>query len=233
MLDNIKRKITFKLTTIIKQLQSPNHKEIFSSIYKNQVWGNVPNSPFYSGGGSDEEYAKPYVEAIVRYIRENKIKSVVDLGCGDFRIGKEICEKTRVNYMGIDVVPELVEYNKKNFASDDVDFDQLNIVYDPLPKGELYLIRQVFQHLSNQDIRRVLKKLSSTQHLIITEHQPAGSYIANLDKVPGSGIRLEVNSGVFLDKSPFNKKIKKLTEMPSDRNSIIATYIVYNYNTKN
>jgi hypothetical protein len=91
-----------------------------------------------------------------------------------------------------------------------IDFRCVDIVKDELPKGEVVIIRQVLQHLSNADIALVLPKLAAFKYLIITEHIPVGNFVPNLDKPSGLGIRmhngLKKDSGVVITEPPFNFK---------------------------
>lgn len=56
------------------------------------MWGNNNNEyKGSSGGGSDVYLNKDtYVQVLKNFINTNGIKTVVDLGCGDFRCGKLI-----------------------------------------------------------------------------------------------------------------------------------------------
>ena len=87
-----------------------------------------------------------------------------------------------------------------------------------LPPADLCLIRQVFQHLSNQQIAEVLAKLGVFSHVIVTEHYPAQlrGCVPNLDKPPGPDTRLLDGSAVFLDQPPFDGTTRLLltTEAP-------------------
>ena len=88
----------------------------------------------------------------------------------------------------------------------------------------------MLQHLSNADIEKVLKKCRKYAHVIITEHQPVGdNIIPNVDQKIHAGIRLGANSGVYLDKPPFNKKLQELlTVFPeAEKNSKITTFRVF------
>src|SRR5262245_52404872 len=62
--------------------------EAFSEIYAQNLWGGEAGE-FYSGTGSEAFYAPPYAEMVKKLIAENDIKTVVDLGCGDFRIASK------------------------------------------------------------------------------------------------------------------------------------------------
>lgn len=207
-------------------------KKIFSYIYKSNVWGGEKGN-FYSGPGSDEKVTKEYVSIVNTFIKNNNIKSVVDVGCGDFRVGALIW-KQGITYTGIDIVPELISNNQKKFGSFNVGFKCLNAVTDELPDGEVCLIRQVLQHLSNQHIQTILHKCRKFRYVIVSEHIPKGlDVIPNLDMSASWDIRAIKNSGVFIEEPPYNIQTKTLLEVdPSHEgysNSVIRTSLITNY----
>ena len=57
-------------------------------------------------------------------------------------------------YNGVDIVDELIEHNRKTFRHPNIRFHCMDAAKDnvDLPFGELLIIRQVLQHLSNADI---------------------------------------------------------------------------------
>ncbi len=182
-------------------------EEVFSEIYREGVWGGGPE-PFYSGSGSSEEtIVKPYVAAVKAFLRAypSGKPAVVDLGCGDFSVGRQIVEDC-ASYTGVDVVPDLIRHHQETVADPRVKFLHLDIVRDELPPGDVCFVRQVFQHLSNDQISRVLAKLGRYQTVFVTEHYPhdAPGVVPNRDKVHGGGVRLFEQSGVYLDEPPFN-----------------------------
>jgi SAM-dependent methyltransferase len=132
----------------------------------------------------------------------------VDLGCGDFTVGKKIAA-LGIDYTGADVVPALIRHHSALHGSDRVRFLQLDIVNDTLPEGDLCLIRQVLQHLSNAQIATILPKLARYRHVLITEHYPApGPHVVpNRDKTHGHDTRIEDDSAVFLEHTPFEARI--------------------------
>jgi SAM-dependent methyltransferase len=153
---------------------------------------------------------------------------VVDLGCGDFRVGLQFVSN-ELNYVGVDVVPKLVEHLNETKANEQISFQCLNIAEDELPKGEVCLIREVLQHLSNDEIGKVLRNCKHFKYLIITEYQPPPrrNIVPNLDIPHGSQIRLHFNSGVYLDKPPFNLKISEiLAEVEAAEGNLIGTFLI-------
>lgn len=188
--------------------------EIFSEIYRNNMWGGRPGE-FYSGDGSGDEISAAYVQTVRRYIETHDVRSVVDLGCGDFRVGAQLL-RPGLSYIGVDVVPALVESHQRTFARDGVSFEVGDIIDGELPKGELYLLRQVLQHLSNDQINRVLAKLGDKPHVVIAEHHPAPGRFRryNHDKPPGRDIRVPFGSGVYLDQAPFSFPCRVIATTP-------------------
>jgi Methyltransferase domain len=179
---------------------------IFSEVYATNVWGGESGG-FYSGGGSDDEFAEPYCAYLNGFLARLDAEPLVlvDLGCGDFRVGRRLLSP-RVRYLGIDVVPSLIDFNEQTYGDEGVSFECLDVTQDALPDGDVCLVRQVLQHLSNAEIRDVLGRLEKYSHVLVTEHyfRNDAELIRNLDKPHGPDTRLAKNSGVYLDEAPFN-----------------------------
>jgi hypothetical protein len=178
--------------------------EIFADIYRNNRWGGEHGN-YHSGSGSTLRHAELYAGLVKRFVREHDVQHLVDLGCGDFRIGAQLAEAT-VTYTGIDIVPSLIEDNRRRYGNDRVRFECLDIIEDELPEGDLCLVRQVLQHLSNEQIGRVLRNVARYRWVIVTEHYPAAAKLRrkNVDKPCGEDVRIYDGSAVFLDAPPFN-----------------------------
>ncbi|TCI90569.1 class I SAM-dependent methyltransferase [Tenacibaculum sp. M341] len=190
-------------------------KDVMEQIYEKHLWGNNGDE-FYSGSGSHNEYiVQPYIKFVTSFLNSFKTPlTVCDLGCGDFNIGKQLVKHSE-KYIAVDIVPNLIKYNQQKFTAENLEFHCLNIANDELPKGDCALIRQVLQHLSNEEILNVTKKLTQYKYLIITEHLPETDFIPNKDIVTSLGIRLKKKSGVNLLASPFNLKITNQKELLS------------------
>lgn len=199
-------------------------ERIFTEIYTNNSWGGEAGE-FNSGSGtSDRSVTDAYVDAVTKFIFENHLegKRFVDLGCGDFRVGRRLVELCG-SYIGADVVRPLIDHLNKDFGGEGLSFVQIDLVADVLPEGDVCFIRQVMQNMSNKQIARLLPKLSKYQCVIITEHHPLDLDMSqpNLDKPCGSTIRLVRNSGVYLDREPFgleSSKLELILEVPGVTN---------------
>lgn len=201
-------------------------QETFSNIYSSGLWG-TSEAGFYSGFGShDEAIVAPYVEAVRAFVGEFPTRlDAVDLGCGDFNVGRQL-RNAFGKYTGCDVVADLIADNQQRYADLDVQFQVVNIASGPLPPGDVVLVRQVLQHLSNADISAALAKFSAYKYAIITEHLPARQgFKPNVDKPSGAQIRIYFDSGIVLTDPPFSLKPlsqKVLCELPQ-LNGVIRT----------
>ena len=189
-----------------------SNKEIFNKVYKEQYWGTNSDSRqlFFSGQGShDLLVVNTYVGAVARFLRGLSFKAtVLDLGCGDFNIGSKI-RRFCGTYIACDIVESLIEHNKKIFKSLDVDFRTLDATQEAIPKVQVIFIRQVFQHLSNDEIVKSLNHLrSACTYLVLTEEIPANhkKYKANKDIKTSYSTRWLINSYVNLTMPPFDLK---------------------------
>jgi SAM-dependent methyltransferase len=191
-------------------------KEVFTKIYKNNMWGGVKGE-YFSGTGSLDPSVNGYTKIIKDFIIKHKITRVVDLGCGDFRVGQQII-MPGMHYIGTDIVKPLIDHNKLMYSNENISFLCLDVIKDELPEGQLCLIRQVLQHLSNQEIVQIIKKIKQYRYVIITEHMPDPhrEIIPNKDIPHGPDTRISYDSAVYLNRFPFNVKISKIlldTEM--------------------
>ena len=184
-------------------------KAVMQQIYDQHLWGGSAYD-FYSGEGSHKkEILKPYFDAVSKFFKSfNGQLTVCDLGCGDFNVGRHLIEYFQT-YIAVDIVDNLIERNKSLFKYPNLEFNCLDIVEDPLPKSDCAILRQILQHLSNDEIMKISKKLKDYKYLIITEHLPLGDFVANRDIVTSMGNRTKYHSGVNLLQDPFNLDVKE------------------------
>jgi len=192
---------------------------------------------YNSGSGSDTVFSDPYCRMIGNYISHNNVRRIVDIGCGDFRVGERlltVVDLSEIYYLGIDVVPFLVKDLSSMYGSDVVEFVCFDITR-PWPinlrDGDLVLVRQVLQHLSNAQILFFLSMIKANNdaniQVIVTEHQYVGSdLIKNIDKVAGADNRSEFRSGVFLDMPPFSLMTKELLRLKMDKNNDLVSSLL-------
>jgi hypothetical protein len=182
-------------------------EEVFTDIYSKNRWGGKSGA-FCSGSGSHEPaIVSPYVAMLTTELNRIGAASLtaVDLGCGDYSVGRLLapcCGK----YIGADIVKPLVAHNQATYGTATVSFRHVDIIKDALPEGDICFVRQVLQHLSNEQIEAVLPQFGQFRWCFITEHHPSPGNLVlrNEDKDHGDHIRITRGSGVFLEHPPFN-----------------------------
>ncbi|MGB0973733.1 MAG: class I SAM-dependent methyltransferase [Flavobacteriaceae bacterium] len=204
-------------------------KDAMTQVYDMNLWGGDAHE-FYSGEGSHlTKFVAPYITVVQSFLQSfSNPLTVCDLGCGDFNIGKELVKYSK-NYIAVDIVENLIIRNQTRFKDENLEFKCIDIAKDQWPKGNCVILRQVLQHLSNNEIASIVSKLTEYKYVILTEHLPQDDFIANTDIISGQGIRLKNNSGVNILAEPFNVKVNDVQELlaiPLDNNKgIIKTYL--------
>ncbi|MEY8847927.1 class I SAM-dependent methyltransferase [Psychroserpens sp. XS_ASV72] len=175
-----------------------------NQIYEQHLWGGS-DFDFYSGEGShNPSIVEPYLKAVISFLKShNNNLTVCDLGCGDFNVGKQLLKYTK-SYTGIDIVEALIKRNKTKFNNKNLEFQCLDISKDQLPVADCIILRQVLQHLSNEEIQSIVENIKTYKYIILTEHIPRDSFEPNKDIISSQGNRLKYNSGVDLLRSPFD-----------------------------
>ncbi len=183
-------------------------KAVMNQIYEQKLWGGQAFD-FYSGTGShSQDIIAPYIRKVISFFNRHTNLVVCDLGCGDFNIGKHFVSHVK-QYMALDIVEPLINRNIKRYKYPNLTFACLDIANHNWPKADCIILRQVLQHLPNNEILSVVNKLQNYKYIIITEHLPVGNFSPNIDMISSQGIRLKKQSGVDLLKPPFNLKIKE------------------------
>lgn len=186
---------------------SGSTKDIFRDIYVNNKWGDEDS---FSGSGSNLNQTNIILQKIPRIINKYKIKSILDLPCGDFYWMKEFDFKD-LNYIGADIVPELINKNKSEFCSDNINFRILDLIYDELPNADLLFCRDCLVHFSFEDIIKALKNIKKTKckYFITTNFLKRES---NVNIATGSWRTLNLCKAPFYFPEPIEIILENCTE---------------------
>jgi hypothetical protein len=87
-------------------------KDTFDNIYKTNYWSSNES---YSGKGSQINTTINIRKALPKLFKKYKIKTLLDVPCGDFNWMKEV-DKTNIEYIGGDIVEEIVVNNNKKWG---------------------------------------------------------------------------------------------------------------------
>jgi 2-polyprenyl-3-methyl-5-hydroxy-6-metoxy-1,4-benzoquinol methylase len=153
-----------------------SNAEVFSKIYKEDLWHGG------SGAGSKLENIKEYVDILQKYIDKPEVKTVLDLGCGDWQFSKFL-DLSSVSYLGVDVVESVIESNSTSYSASNIKFISRDITTYEVPKADLIICKDVLQHLCNKDVVNILVKIitSSKFSLITNDFNPENTENKDID----------------------------------------------------
>lgn len=141
-------------------------EETFNRKYKTKGWGDNkdPDYKGSSGEGSKLSYnIDTYVPFLKHFINTYNIKTIVDLGCGDFVCGRAIYDGLDVNYIGYDTYGDVIKSNSHNFSKPKFTFVHLDFYSykERLVGGDLCIIKDVLQHWSLDTIYTFLDYITT------------------------------------------------------------------------
>lgn len=174
-------------------------KAIFTKIYDKNEWGNG------SGGGSTYEFNKDvYIPRMREFLKENVIKQVTDLGCGDWQCTRHIYDGLDIAYLGVDCVQSVIDENTRNhpeykFECRDV-FGEIEDICD----SEMYVLKDVIQHWSNKSVEEFMDKLMKKNFKYVVLVNCCGQHSDGQDTGDGQGRPLSAN---FYPLKKYNPKI--------------------------
>lgn len=138
-----------------------NKNSVFQEIYLSNVWGRG------SGYGSTKRATKRYRKFLQNFIRDHGIKTITELGCGDFQVMRHI-DLTGVSYTGYDVASIVVEQNNLNFTKSNLRFETLK-TYSDMKSGELLICKDVLQHLPMDEITAIIAQcFTNFKYVLVT-----------------------------------------------------------------
>lgn len=144
-------------------------KTRFEEIHKSNFWASDES---ISGPGSQLDQTETIRKELPNIIEKLKIKSLLDLPCGDFHWMKNI-DLGNIEYIGGDIVTNLIIQNNDKYKSENITFKELDLITDDLPKVDAILVRDCFIHLSEKQIKEALKNIKSSGiNYLITNNFP-------------------------------------------------------------
>lgn len=156
-----------RLARIVDRIRNSRSPEsTFASIYQSNGWSGEES---ISGPGSDTDQTRIISARIPELIAEMGFRTMLDAPCGDLHWIKRI-ELGVEQYIGGDIVPELVVRNEAEFAGTNRRFRAMDITSDNLPKVDLIFCRDCLVHLPLREASAALRnfKRSGSRYLLTT-----------------------------------------------------------------
>jgi SAM-dependent methyltransferase len=162
--------------------------EAFILAYQTGQWHHG------SGSGSSPANTRAYRRFLQGYMQENGIRSVLDVGCGDWQFSRLI-DWSGIAYTGLDVVPAVLERNWARYWQPGIRFacgDVLNGWH--LPYADLILVKDLLQHWPDTAIRELGVRLAGRRALLTYDLRHDGPHT---DTGPGGYRPLDLTGPPF------------------------------------
>ncbi len=145
------------------------NKFLFTYAYKHNSWADQSSR---SGTGSNLIQTSLIRIHIPQLLKQIGAKTLLDAPYGDFYWMKKVDLSFLDQYIGIDIVTELIEKNKAQYSSSTTKFYNLDIITDLLPQVDVILCRDCLQHLPDENIFEVIKnfKKSKSTYLLVSHY---------------------------------------------------------------
>lgn len=169
-----------------------DHRAIFTRIYRTNEWGDAES---VSGRGSTRARGADFSGDLLDLLRRLDTRVLLDAPCGDFNWIGEVADGVE-QYVGVDVVPELIAQNIQRHQRDGRSFLLADLTRDPLPRADVILCRDCLVHFSFADIRRALENFrrSGATYLLTTSYV---DYEKNIDIRTGGWRQLNLQRPPF------------------------------------
>jgi len=201
----------------------------FSRIYNHEEWGVEARSGLGSREGTTREF-RVFLEG---FLREHRITSVVDAGCGHWPSGyQRFMDWQGVHYTGVDVVPYVAEENHAYFSDPSVlrarglasAQSLVGSVCDTLPCADLLLVKDVLMHLPNAAVHSFLRSSIDVQParyravMLVQNSVPPVSIREMIDIDPGQLLPFNIAA------PPFNAPFADTFRWESDEPKVVQLW---------
>ena len=143
-----------------------DHATVFSRIHREQHWGDGEG---ISGPGSTEARGAQFRDDLIATLRRLEVRVLLDAPCGTCAWTGPVADAVE-QYIGVDVVPAIVEANRVRHAGPRRAFLVADITRDPVPAADAILCRDALVHFPIVDVWRALARFrdSGARYLITT-----------------------------------------------------------------
>lgn len=174
-----------------------NHSigKVFEDIYFHNRWTHG------SGPGSIRQLNTPFLSYLANFLSENDVKSLVDVGCGDFQLFEGFSFGPAA-YLGLDVTRSVIARNKRAFEDSQIKFAAMPSDVSDLPAADLYIVKDVLIHLDNEtSVKLINAVLQKGKAAIFVDNYSADAKSYNRDIVVGEFRPVDVSL------APFNLEV--------------------------
>ena len=140
-----------------------------TKIYNEFGWGGKESR---SGSGSDVIQTKELIAQLPKFLKRINARKIIDAPCGDWNWMKRTIQEIEFDsYIGIDIIDEEIERNKKEYATSKIHFKKMNLIEDELTDmADVIICRDMFNHLTFEHIEKILLNFynSDSRYVLMT-----------------------------------------------------------------
>ena len=137
----------------------------FTNIYDKCKWGKKNGKGMSGTGSNNSPDTRFYINLLINHIQENNIKTICDMGCGDWEFSKTI-DWEGLHYTGIDCVKSVIDFNKENYSSENIQF--IHGEAGDIPEGyDLVILKDVIQHWEDKQVKEILPQIIEKNKFVL------------------------------------------------------------------
>lgn len=134
-------------------------QHLFEKIYSLHHWYDEES---ISGPGASLKQTETVRAILSNLMCKLKIKTVLDIPCGDFNWMKAV-DLSSYNYTGADIVNDIIKKNSLNHSGQGKHFMWADITASSLPQADLLFCRDCLVHFSYADIQNALGNIKKSR----------------------------------------------------------------------
>lgn len=147
----------------------------FTRMAATGAWGSAETP---CGPGSTIEACRGILERLPEWIRVHQIRSIADLGCGDFHWMSRL-DLSGLEYDGYDVVRFLVERNVQKHGRTNVRFHHADLTEPIALHADLVILKDVLIHLPTVQAMEILGHVLSSHPKFLASTTSPGWPVSN------------------------------------------------------
>lgn len=168
-------------------------EDVFSQVYARKLWIETSDQESLSGSGSTTLATATLVGRLSEVLADIGCTKLVDIGCGDFNWMRNV--RGDFDYLGIDVVPQVIADNIRLHADHRHRFLCMDATREAIEPGDVAFCREVLFHLSYEDGFRLLRNIKAAgfRYVVLTDETAA----FNIDITSGGFRKLNLSRKPF------------------------------------
>jgi hypothetical protein len=149
-----------RLKTFVQSILTPRKymESTFTPFYTDNLWGD---SESRSGPGSNHTRTTKLRRELPILLEDIGARTLLDAPCGDFNWMKDTNLSLDL-YFGVDIIPDLIDRNRRLYGDVRTQFVLLDLTRDWLPRADVILCRDCFIHFSYRHIAAAMRNFKST-----------------------------------------------------------------------